>query len=162
MALTDFGSILDAWEGNKREGTGRANKNKKEFTDWLDTHRVYDKDASLEDAAASGGREGAAERRHRLKAKAPDARLDLHGKTSDEALLSLERFFEDAQRRGWEKVLIIHGKGLHSSKLDRGRNTLAHTVQAFLDACPSAGERGRPPEREGGQGAVWVLIKRQS
>src|SRR3954468_18017736 len=44
-----------------------------------------------------------------------EARIDLHGRSREEALRTLERFVEGATAGGRRCVLVIHGRGLHSS-----------------------------------------------
>lgn len=83
-------------------------------------------------------------------------RLDLHGYLTDAARKRLQTFLHDAVQKGLRCVLIIHGKGLNSrdgeailKRLTRHWLTQHHSVLAFCDA----------PITEGGNGAVWVLLK---
>jgi DNA-nicking Smr family endonuclease len=91
---------------------------------------------------------------------AVQAHLDLHGFTSDEARVEVEKFLTGARADGRRCVLIVHGRG-HNSKegipvlkerlkvwLTRGR--IGHGVLAFCSA--------RPPD--GGAGAVYVLLRK--
>ena len=140
----DFGEILNKWE---KQNT------RNDFSD---------KDAALpRENAGSGG-----ERRSRLLRKKPDAYIDLHGLNRDEAWITLEAFFEDSRRKGFEKVLVIHGKGGHrSSRTDRhGRDAesegvLRDLTRHFIETCSWAGESGYSSFREGGTGSTWVIIK---
>lgn len=88
------------------------------------------------------------------------AHLDLHGHTSDEARVEVEKFLTAARTDGRRCVLIIHGRG-HGSKegipvlkerlkvwLTRGR-----TGRGVLAFCTA-----RPPD--GGAGAVYVLLRK--
>lgn len=84
-----------------------------------------------------------------------EAVLDLHGQTAAAAESSLSGFFRESARLGLRKVLVIHGKGLHSDDTP----VLGKTVQRFLESCPLAGRHGPADKRNGGNGAVWVLIK---
>jgi DNA-nicking Smr family endonuclease len=84
-----------------------------------------------------------------------EARLDLHGMTAVEAKDALESFFSDAVRKARRKVLIVHGKGHHST----GEPVLKRIVLDFLDGNPRAGMRGYADRRNGGRGATWVVIK---
>jgi len=128
----NFGDILDKWEKNK------------------DINEIYDKDSETEDAGGSPR-----ERRSRLRNKKPDARLDIHGLTREEARQTLDDFFKDAKEKGLEKILIIHGKGIHSP----GEAVLKRIVTEFIERCPFAGESGRGKNAAGGEGATWVLLK---
>ena len=44
----------------------------------------------------------------------PQARIDLHGMTADEAQRALERFVSQQRSLGRRQLLVIHGKGQHS------------------------------------------------
>jgi DNA-nicking Smr family endonuclease len=173
----EFGDILDAWdkqkaqaEKAKKPGPGKPcgeaavgedaagetassgeTRRIDPVTAWLRVNGIYDKDADTRETSV----EAAAARRRRLLGKAPDASLDLHGLTRDEAWVSLETFFETARRQGFEKLLVIHGKGNHSE----GDAVLKQTVRQFLEQCPFAGETGPGSRELGGSGAVWVLLK---
>ena len=48
----------------------------------------------------------------------PEAYLDLHGLHQDEARERLDGFITDCKRRGLRKVMIIHGKGIHTHGTD--------------------------------------------
>ena len=91
----------------------------------------------------------------RLLNKKPDAVLDLHGLTQDEAWESLEQFFRKSRARGFEKVLLIHGKGNHS----KNEGILKELCRKFIEYCPFAGASGRNSASNGGSGATWVLLK---
>ncbi|QQO08948.1 Smr/MutS family protein [Breznakiella homolactica] len=172
----DFGDILDQWERQNRDGSRDSGKKappdssgtkrpagpdtaaRDQFSEkadpmtiWLRNNGVYDKDAEAGLSEASPARN-----RQRLLKKKADAAVDLHGLTRDEAWASLEAFFADSRRKGFEKVVIIHGKGTHSE----GEAVLKRTVREFLERCPYAGERGYNPSASGGTGATWVLLKK--
>jgi DNA-nicking Smr family endonuclease len=91
---------------------------------------------------------------------AVQAHLDLHGFTSEEARVEVEKFLVAARTDGRRCVLIIHGRG-HGSKegipvlkerlkvwLTRGR--IGRGVLAFCTARPT----------DGGAGAVYVLLRK--
>jgi len=122
---------------------------------WLQQNPVHDKDRIID--ADNGGEEGLrpSERRRVLREKAPDATLDLHGLTRDEAWDRLTLFINDAKRQKLEKVLVVHGKGNHSP----GEAVLKKTTREFIERCPNAGESGKADARRGGSGATWVLLK---
>jgi DNA-nicking Smr family endonuclease len=167
----DFGDILDRWERSQGNGQGnwrRGSQKKKDrkdagknpeppgqdvsqlFSRWLETHAVYDKDA---ENPAPRGHDSAAAKRRRLLARRPDAVIDLHGLTRDQAWTALENFFEASRRQGFAKLALIHGKGNHS----QGEAVLKRTVREFIERCPFAGESGQGPA--GGTGVTWVLLK---
>jgi DNA-nicking Smr family endonuclease len=128
----DFGNILNKWE-NQKQGKG-----------------IYDKDAEEKDETIS-----AQENRSRLRNKKPDAEIDIHGLNREEAWQTLETFFRESKSAGREKILIIHGKGNHST----GEAVLKRMVLEFIEHCPNAGESGKGKSVTGGEGATWVLLK---
>lgn len=85
-----------------------------------------------------------------------EATLDLHGLRLSEALPEIDAFLERSVREGRRKVLIVHGKGYHSG----GTPVLKNAVWDHLRRHRRAGEIGHPGVRDGGSGAVWVMIRR--
>jgi DNA-nicking Smr family endonuclease len=160
----DFGDILDQWEqgqwGKKKKpakSPGAPESRPEDtavhpLTRWLNTHEVYDKDAEDPESRETGS---SAQERRRLLALRPNAVIDLHGLTRDQAWNALEHFFETGRQRGYEKLAIIHGKGNHSP----GGAVLKRTVREFIERCPFAGQSGHGGQ--GGTGATWVLLKPQ-
>jgi len=175
----DFGDILDDWDRRTAKSAGkkavkaaeRVEKEREEsvraaeqaptpaaprvdtLTAWLRVNPVRDKDAYDSGERQTGAEY--AENRRRLREKAPDASIDLHGLTREEALTRLSAFFADARRHQLEKVRIVHGKGNHSE----GEAVLKRAVREFIERCPYAGECGVCDNRSGGSGAMWVIIK---
>ena len=137
-----------------KEKPEAANAARGALEDWLDKNGVPDKDAEAGAASSIGrGRET-----HRLAALKAEAVLDLHGMTGEEAETAISRFLDDSSRMGLEKVLIIHGKGLHSS----GAPVLKKAARRAIEAHPSAGRFGAANRTEGGSGAMWVLIRKKT
>ena len=130
----DFGTILDEWEKRSE---------KKPVLD-------KDKEVTLKET-----KENKKDRRSRLLKKRPDAVIDLHGLTQDEAWVSLDNFFNNSIKMGFEKVQIIHGKG------DPPNNeaVLRLLSRRFIENCHFAGESAYCSAKEGGSGATWVIIK---
>lgn len=88
-----------------------------------------------------------------------DAELDLHGLTATEAAQALALFLSEAREARWRCVRIVHGKGLRSS--NRGpvlKAQVAHWLALRDDVL--AYTSARPAD--GGTGAVYVLLRRQS
>ena len=151
----DFGEILDEWEKTKggrgpSSGTPAKKPKSEAFEDWIARNGVQDKDADL---AAVEDREGES---RRLSSLRPQDVLDLHGMTAGEAAAALGSFIDSASRRGLEKILVIHGKGLHSE----GAPVLKKTARRTIEAHPLAGRFGEAEKADGGSGALWVMIRR--
>jgi DNA-nicking Smr family endonuclease len=89
------------------------------------------------------------------------AHLDLHGMTSEEARVAVDRFLTQAYQDGKRCVLIIHGRGRNSKDqipilkgrlirwLGRGQST--RRILAFTSARSC----------DGGAGALYVLLRRE-
>lgn len=85
------------------------------------------------------------------------ASLDLHGMTVAEAKPQVAAFLEMAHARDHRCVKIIHGKGLRSRH--RGpvlKNKLAVWLKRRQDVLAYVSA----PQRDGGTGAVYVLLRR--
>ncbi len=88
-----------------------------------------------------------------------DARLDLHGKRSDEARDALEAFLADRRRRRDRTVLVIHGRGDHSPA---GIGVLRGEIAAWLSQGRSSqhvAAFATSREEDGGSGALYVLLR---
>lgn len=82
--------------------------------------------------------------------------LDLHGQTSASAAAAVARFVATMRARH-RCVAIVHGRGLHSG--ERGA-VLKQRVRDLLRAHPAVLAFSDAPAREGGDGAVFVLLRR--
>jgi DNA-nicking Smr family endonuclease len=91
-----------------------------------------------------------------------EARIDLHGRSREEALRTLERFVAGATAGGRRCVLVIHGRGLHSS----GEGpTLRDAVREALIAGAIAGHAlaaSSAPPSLGGAGATVGWLRRSA
>lgn len=89
-----------------------------------------------------------------------DAHLDLHGLRAHDARESLEEFLRDKRSRGERCVLVVHGKGDHSP----GRyGVLRGEIAAWLSqgaASEHVAAFTTAVEDDGGEGAVYVLLRR--
>lgn len=146
-------AALDAGDGRKPPQAARDS-----LAAWLESHGVEDKDSpgsgpSADEAELRAGRE---EEARRLKALRPQASIDLHGMTQAEAEAALAAFLEASALRGYEKVLVITGKGIHS----QGEPILGKAARRVLEASPFAGRFGTADASCGGGGALWVLLKK--
>ncbi len=92
--------------------------------------------------------------------QAIDARIDLHGRTQDEAHVVLLRFLHRAQANGAKTVLVITGKGGRS---DTGRGVLKRQVPMWL-ALPEFRALvvgfADAAIGHGGEGALYVRVRR--
>jgi DNA-nicking Smr family endonuclease len=129
----DFGEILNQWEHRAPASAYRKDR---------ETESVW---------------ETPPERRKRLLRKRPDGTIDLHGLSRNEAWDALAVFFDNAREKGFEKLLVIHGKGNHTDQENSG--VLKETVRNFIERCPFAGESGHNGASGGGTGSTWVLLK---
>ena len=165
----DFGDILSEWdkETAKPYGKKRLKEDEKHGISvistetlakahpvdvWLRRYGIQDKDNTAGEECETIT---PAERRQLKHAMKPEAVIDLHGCTRDEAWSRLEAFFADSQCRGLQKILIIHGKGTHS---DNG-SVLQQVVKHFIEQNRHAGESGLSKKEDGGSGSTWVLLK---
>ena len=119
---------------------------------WLRRYGVTDKDKAADEYAERTKMES----REYLRTMRPEARIDLHGLTRDEAWTRLTSFVNDCIRRGLKKILIIHGKGNHSHGSDP---VLGAMVKTFIEQNKNLGTSGHPDRTMGGTGATWVIIK---
>ena len=145
----DFGEILKRWEKGKARG--------EEPVDMETALKRYPPTGMGGEARErqTPSRPDPFPRAASLKALKPQAVLDLHGLSSAEAEEALDRFIRDSRSRGLSKVLIVHGKGLHSP----GEPVLGQVVRSYLEKCPFTGAFGRAGREDGGRGASWVLIR---
>jgi DNA-nicking Smr family endonuclease len=122
---------------------------------WMTLHGVQDKD----DRPDSGDDDKSAriEEAERLRRMHPQATLDLHGKTAAEAETLIVDFLVSSSRLGLDKVLIIHGKGLHSTN----EPIMADVVRRALETNSLAGSFGPADRNSGGRGATWVRIRKR-
>jgi DNA-nicking Smr family endonuclease len=122
---------------------------------WLRRYGVVDKDSLAQEVAE---REKSQNREY-LKKLPYGAKIDLHGLTRDEAWERLDAFIGDCSRRGIQKVLIIHGKG-HHAKEKTDISILSAMVRTFVELDRRLGASGHPDKKLGGNGATWVIIKK--
>lgn len=113
----------------------------------------------LEHGTASGVDKRTMERLRRGKLPL-EGRLDLHGMTQDQAHTALRRFIDSAFSQGKRCVSVITGKG---TQLNGNIGVLRQMVPHWLN---QPGLRAKiiafsyAPKNEGGEGALFVLLKR--
>jgi DNA-nicking Smr family endonuclease len=83
--------------------------------------------------------------------------IDLHGLGAEAARIALRAFLADAIRRRLGCVRVIHGKGLRSGPAGP---VLKHAVNIWLRKVDAVLAFTSAPHRDGGTGALYVLLAR--
>jgi DNA-nicking Smr family endonuclease len=96
----------------------------------------------------------------------PDARIDLHGMTSERAHAALIAFILNAHADGLRLVLVITGKGRPDDRAmqPHRHGILRHSLPHWLAAPPLTGrilQIAPAHQRHGGAGAFYVYLRRQ-
>lgn len=86
----------------------------------------------------------------------PQATLDLHQMTKDEANSAVAEFLKECRENGIRKISIITGKGLHS---EDGVGVLRSVAERVLDESGLVSEKKSAPLNAGGSGALWIILK---
>ena len=90
-----------------------------------------------------------------------EARLDLHGRTQEEAHRALAGFIEGSHAAGRRCVLVVTGKGLRP---DGSVGVLRRNVPRWLNQ-PSLRQKivafDHAAIKDGGEGALYVLLKKR-
>ncbi len=97
-------------------------------------------------------------RRGRLR---PEARLDMHGMTQDEAHRAMASFIAASRSAGRRCVILITGRG--RAKL--GGGILREQTPRWLNLQPTRGNIlgfAEAQPKDGGAGALYVLLKKNS
>ncbi len=87
----------------------------------------------------------------------PEAEIDLHGLTTEEASQRVRYFLDNSAHHGYSPLLIITGRGNNSAD----GPVLRNAVEGMLsrDLRHMIREWGRAPVRLGGDGAIAVFLK---
>lgn len=152
-----FEDILKEWElnGNSKKAPQRIKTRKVEQRDTMDSFlNLYPPGEGSGEIPPS--KPTLRQKRRNYRRMKPQEVLDLHGFSLVSAAIELEDFLSRCRKRKIEKVLIIHGKGLHSPE---GEAVLRNSIRNELSLLAFIGEIGHPSEREGGAGATWAIIK---
>ncbi|MBQ4014868.1 MAG: Smr/MutS family protein [Treponema sp.] len=129
----NFGDILDKWEAGGHKA-------------------IVDKDAAAQKSADKKKMSGASY----VQKLPPQDSLDLHGMTQEQAWKALNDFVAAAKFRGLKKILIIHGKGIHSQD---SKGALTELVKRFIEGDQRLGAYGFSDKEHGGSGATWVAVR---
>ena len=90
----------------------------------------------------------------------PDASLDLHGLKRTEVVEKINHFLQNARHHGWQTLLVITGKGLHS---EAGEPALRNEVERYLsgEGKMQVIEWSRAPRQYGGDGALVLFLAKK-
>ncbi len=144
----DKGSVKKSIKKNVKKNPKKEDKTMSSFLD------MYPPDSGLVKTVIEKPTQR--QKRRNYRRMKPQEVLDLHGFSLVSAKVELEDFIKRCKRRRIEKILIIHGKGLHSPD---GEAVLRDCVKNELMDSMLIGEIGQPSEKEGGAGATWCIIK---
>lgn len=85
-----------------------------------------------------------------------EAAVDLHGCTLDQAREAILQLLNQARRDGLHMVKIVHGKGQQS-----GEPLMKTAVNGWLRQLPQVNAFVSAQPKDGGTGALYVLLKRE-
>ena len=87
-----------------------------------------------------------------------DATIDLHGLTVEQSNLKLANFIQICLSNAWRCVIVIHGRGIRSPA---NYPVLKNHVYHWLRHNPNVIALSSAVNKDGGLGALYVLLKRQ-
>ena len=93
---------------------------------------------------------------NQIRRMAAQDELDLHEMILDDAVAATKQFLDRSYSRGFRKVHIITGKGIHSKN---GEAVLRPSVLRICQEHPKVREVFVPKAAEGGSGALSVIFK---
>ncbi|MEY4768074.1 MAG: hypothetical protein RL637_713 [Pseudomonadota bacterium] len=88
-----------------------------------------------------------------------EAHLDLHGLTIIGAKQRLTHFLQYCEDKDYRCVRIVHGKGYRSV---HNHPVLKNELNYWLRHCATVQAFCSAPSREGGTGALWVLLHKKN
>lgn len=94
----------------------------------------------------------------------PEARLDLHGMTLEQAHPRLLGFIDASAARGLRLVLVITGKGRPGSNdnpIPTRSGVLRRQVPHWLRPLPAVLQVSEASRNHGGEGALYVYLRRR-
>ncbi|NBC28482.1 MAG: hypothetical protein GVY29_00645 [Spirochaetes bacterium] len=158
MSGSSFGDILSQWDRQQQKQSSKRPRAHRALEESLNEDPPPVNLDPERDGAGRSSSRGAGSGSVAPKNLPIQDTLDLHGMTRAEAEARTESFIQDASHRGLGKVLVIYGKGLHS----RDGAVLRSSIHRMLQDHPLTGAMGTPDRRDGGSGAVWVVIRQRS
>ena len=95
--------------------------------------------------------------------------IDLHGNSLDEANKIMENFINKNYQEGTNKLIVVTGKGLHSSNekdpyVSKDLGILKYSVPEFIknnkDLMEKISEMKEADLNDGGSGAFYIYLKK--
>lgn len=87
------------------------------------------------------------------KKKLVDAKIDLHGMYADQAIMALSQFLSESHKKGYKKLLVVHGKG---------SGVLRNAVWGFIEDHYLVNDFQVATGKMGGEGALLVRINQKA
>ena len=96
--------------------------------------------------------------------------IDLHGFTLEEANRKIEKFIEESYENGLTKIIVVTGKGLHSSNekdpyVSKDLGILKYSVPEFIEnhieLMKKIIEIKDAKVEDGGSGAFYIFLKKK-
>ena len=97
--------------------------------------------------------------------------IDLHGFTLQEANKTIEKFINDSYDNNVSKIIVVTGKGLHSSVekdpyVSRDLSILKYSVPDFIENNPDLMKKVIEIKDaeiiDGGSGAFYIILKKNN
>ena len=95
--------------------------------------------------------------------------IDLHGFTLQEANKTIEKFINDSYDHNVSKIIVVTGKGLHSSVekdpyVSKDLSILKYSVPDFIENNPDIMKKvieiKDATAKDGGSGAFYIFLKK--
>ena len=148
---------VDSPEGIQFESSKEDDHLLKALMDMIPDDPQLKEEDQEEDLEKSIRRKNTKQSRIANASQTPDATLDLHGKTKEEAIIMVQNFVMTSHQQRFRSLLIITGKGFHSGKEGP---VLKHAVQSWLkrNGSPYIQNFYHAPSEHGGTGALWINL----
>ena len=97
--------------------------------------------------------------------------IDLHGFTLQEANKTIEKFINDSYDHNVSKIIVVTGKGLHSSVekdpyISKDLSILKYSVPDFIENNPDIMKKvieiKDAEVKDGGSGAFYIFLKKKN
>ena len=96
-------------------------------------------------------------------------RIDLHGFTLEEANRTIEKIINESYTKGFSKIIVVTGKGLHSNVekdpyVSKDLSILKHSVPEFIrnnsNLISKIIDINEAKIEDGGSGAIYINLKK--